>query len=228
MSHKNLWDKRAYQQKYYALHREKLIAASKEYHAREMIENPERVRARVRAAKKRYAERHPERVLEQARRTMQRRREKDPVGYLNVARAWRAKNKERVAKYERAKEAKVQADPIKLAARYENRRQYRIKNAAKVRATKSLYKARRRIKSRTADSSCSAVQWMARCALYGWRCAYCWFDLNKMTVQMDHVVPLAKGGSNWPSNLVPACGKCNMRKNARVWIPKLPLLSVGG
>jgi hypothetical protein len=31
----------------------------------------------------------------------------------------------------------------------------------------------------------------------------------------DHVKPLARGGSNWPANLRPACKSCNSRKGAR-------------
>ncbi|MFG1833848.1 HNH endonuclease [Micromonospora chersina] len=32
---------------------------------------------------------------------------------------------------------------------------------------------------------------------------------------LDHVKPLAKGGSGWPANLRPACNPCNLRKSAR-------------
>jgi hypothetical protein len=32
---------------------------------------------------------------------------------------------------------------------------------------------------------------------------------------MDHVKPLAAGGSQWPSNQRPACWPCNFRKGAR-------------
>lgn len=32
---------------------------------------------------------------------------------------------------------------------------------------------------------------------------------------VDHVVPLSKGGSNWPSNLVVACPTCNSSKHAK-------------
>jgi 5-methylcytosine-specific restriction endonuclease McrA len=44
------------------------------------------------------------------------------------------------------------------------------------------------------------------------RCAYC---KKKKKLTVDHIVPLAKGGSNWPSNLQMTCRPCNSRKSAR-------------
>jgi len=47
-------------------------------------------------------------------------------------------------------------------------------------------------------------------------CWYCHEELNPFRdFTVDHVVPLARGGSNHIENLVPACGICNMRKGAR-------------
>lgn len=39
----------------------------------------------------------------------------------------------------------------------------------------------------------------------------CWMCGAEATC-MDHVVALCNGGSNWPSNLRPACGPCNGAK----------------
>ena len=35
---------------------------------------------------------------------------------------------------------------------------------------------------------------------------------------VDHVVPLALGGTNYEGNLAPACRRCNARKNALLLI----------
>lgn len=44
------------------------------------------------------------------------------------------------------------------------------------------------------------------------RCAYCF---NVSAADFDHVVPLARGGTNDIGNLVPACEKCNASKGAK-------------
>lgn len=46
------------------------------------------------------------------------------------------------------------------------------------------------------------------------RCAYCGADNGEFHV--DHIVPVAKGGSNDPENLTIACAPCNMSKGDRL------------
>jgi len=48
-------------------------------------------------------------------------------------------------------------------------------------------------------------------------CAYCFGKAETM----DHVIPLSRGGMHVPSNLVPACKRCNFEKHDSmpdVWI----------
>lgn len=42
-------------------------------------------------------------------------------------------------------------------------------------------------------------------------CVYC----GAPAEHMDHVIPKAQGGSDDPTNLVPACASCNIKKGAR-------------
>lgn len=60
------------------------------------------------------------------------------------------------------------------------------------------------------------------------RCYYCEVDLidfwcRGQTWELDHKHPLARQGTNWPSNLVCACLNCNHSKNDRLypeeWMP---------
>jgi hypothetical protein len=47
----------------------------------------------------------------------------------------------------------------------------------------------------------------------GHQCAYC--AAKGVPLEIEHVVPRARGGSNRPSNLVAACVPCNQRKGAQ-------------
>jgi 5-methylcytosine-specific restriction endonuclease McrA len=45
--------------------------------------------------------------------------------------------------------------------------------------------------------------------LWSGPCAYCGYDAP---TQVDHVMPLSRGGTDDRANLVPACRPCNMNK----------------
>jgi len=51
------------------------------------------------------------------------------------------------------------------------------------------------------------------------QCQYCKCDL--VNYHIDHVIPLARGGSNKPDNLVLACPTCNRKKGAKM-LSELP------
>lgn len=69
------------------------------------------------------------------------------------------------------------------------------------------YRARRR----AAPGSCNKTQFNARWEYYGGLCWVC----RRVATAMDHVKPLAKGGTHWPANLRPICQPCNSRKGAK-------------
>ena len=72
---------------------------------------------------------------------------------------------------------------------------------------------RRFTRKKNAAGRTTVDQFRARWAYYGGRCWIC----GQKATQMDHVIALARGGSNWPANLRPACGWCNGSKGARDW-----------
>ena len=48
----------------------------------------------------------------------------------------------------------------------------------------------------------------------GRRCVYCGTGLGLENATLDHVIPLSRGGSHQPGNLVSACHACNQRKGS--------------
>lgn len=48
----------------------------------------------------------------------------------------------------------------------------------------------------------------------GFRCRYCGRGPEATELEVDHVLPVAAGGTNDPSNLVAACKACNRGKSA--------------
>lgn len=51
----------------------------------------------------------------------------------------------------------------------------------------------------------------------GFRCVYCGAAAPEARLVIDHVVPLAKGGTDHEANLAAACQECNSGKAATVW-----------
>lgn len=101
---------------------------------------------------------------------------------------------------------RLKADPVRYS-------EYRLKRTTATAA----YRA----KKRNAIGTHTLAQWLARVNFYGWRCAYCRKTLTLKTLTKDHVIPVARNGSEFPSNLVPACKRCNQSKGNRKRIPRL-------
>lgn len=61
-------------------------------------------------------------------------------------------------------------------------------------------------------------------ALYvrqGGRCAYCGQEVLLAQFNVDHIIPLSKGGKNKPHNKIGSCVSCNQKKADQLgWTPK--------
>jgi len=129
-------------------------------------------------------------------------------------RAWNATNKPSIKIYNReyrqknsesvraAKQAYYYAD-IK---RDQNRcRAWREKNPEKAKAVSHRKLAR----IKNAEGKWTAAEWAALKESHGNRCAACG-STNRL--EADHIIPLARGGTNWISNIQPLCKSCNCKK----------------
>lgn len=83
-------------------------------------------------------------------------------------------------------------------------------NPLKRKAAKQAYRARKR----GADGAHTGEDIATLLTLQKGRCAMCADDIKK-TFQVDHIVPLAMGGTNDRLNLQLLCGSCNASKGAR-------------
>lgn len=111
---------------------------------------------------------------------------------------YRRQNRDRHLAYNRAWN-KAHPDSTRASLR-----RYRAANAETLRMAKAL---RRKLHG----SRRSALLALERIALYGGLCYYCGAPADTV----DHRIPISRGGTNLPANLVPACRSCNSRKRTR-------------
>jgi hypothetical protein len=143
-----------------------------------------------------YVRRHRERVRARDRRYRLENREKERARHADYHR----RHRERIIAARRERRRAGNHVP--------DRRYYRA-NRARYRT----YKLIRRARVNGAQGHFTAREFRAKCAYFGWRCFYC----HKPTphLELDHYIPLARGGTNFIGNIVPACRGCNRRKSTR-------------
>lgn len=73
--------------------------------------------------------------------------------------------------------------------------------------------ARRRAARKSARGSHTMAQFYRLCERLGWLCSYCGLPLTRETATRDHKVALTRGGTDYISNIAPACGPCNSSKH---------------
>lgn len=200
---------RAYNAAHYAAHREELRARAKAW--REA--HPDRSAAALR----RYREANLEKTKAALKATYQRKiEERRAYGRayywahrqqcLERAKRARAADPEKTREYYRAQyHAK---DPEK---RRDEQRQWRSTHRAVVLAWKRDRYARRR----GAPGTYTLKDIENMYASQNGRCFYCAVELRER-FDVDHYIPISKGGSNWPENLRIACKRCNSSKRDRM------------
>ena len=132
----------------------------------------------------------------------------------DMADKWRASRPRRLAQRRAWAESnpdKVRAMQRDWAARNREKVRESVRKAnAKNRAGVSARQLKRRGLLR--GPGLSGAEWRELVASYSGLCAYC---ASKAPLEVEHIVPVSRGGEHGPENIVPACLSCNRQKHAK-------------
>ena len=171
-------------------------------------------RDKLRAACRRWRKRHPEKQKAATYRW----RRKNLAKWNAYQRRWRRRNRQRTNEILRFKRRH------KAESHNTKRRLYRRENLEKLRKrAREYYRkhfARKRAEHRNAIAKrkrakgrFTAREFLLVLKKHKYRCAYCKRQISRSSATIDHVVPLSRGGTNWITNIIPACLRCNQRKS---------------
>lgn len=125
----------------------------------------------------------------------------------------REKKHEYNQRWQNANREKVRKSCREYALAHPDKARERVRKWAQLHPEKRCQnQANRRARENDAKGSHTLAEWQSILKQHP-SCAYCGRTDCKLT--RDHVVPLSKGGSNYISNIVPACQSCNSRKKDR-------------
>ncbi len=152
-----------------------------------------------------YKDKNRERITQRRRKYTARTRERKAA----YDRAYYQANKERIREREKEyrQRNRERENSWRRVYMKENRARFRDRNTAAVR--------RRRARRHGADGFHTEQDIRFIYDRQGGRCWWCQCELNG-TYEVDHRVPLSRGGSNDPSNLVVSCMSCNRRKHNKL------------
>jgi 5-methylcytosine-specific restriction endonuclease McrA len=178
-----------------------------------------RNREREMAASRAWAESHKERKVVANRAWYERNRERKAA----TARAWYECNKERIAAVRRAERAArgisvraIGAAVLTAEERAAYNRAWRERDPERARllglVAKHIERAKKfGVEGRFAWRDIKHLQeaQQSKCAA-----PHCATSLSD-SCTVDHIMPLKRGGSNWPENIQLLCWRCNRRKGNR-------------
>jgi 5-methylcytosine-specific restriction endonuclease McrA len=160
------------------------------------LDNPEKARE----ADRRFREKHPEKKLKWTKEWIERNKER----HQETRKKWSELNKEKLRE---SREKWKDANPD---LHLESLEKWRINNPDFLRASR----ARRRARVRNAEGRYTASDLQEIFQRQHGCCIYCRKELGAK-YHADHIVALARGGSNWPSNIQLLCPSCNCAKGAK-------------
>ena len=132
-------------------------------------------------------------------------RERNRDKLRKYSKKWREENREKICGYSQKYHEKNRDKER------ETNRKWREENREKIHE----YASKRRARERTAKGTHTASDIRLIYERQGRRCWWCQCKLGR-EYHVDHRIPLTKGGSNDPSNLVISCSACNLSKGAKL------------
>lgn len=125
-----------------------------------------------------------------------------------LTRKWKKENPEKISRAGKLRYDSCREEIIKAV------KAYGAENPEKL----SAHSRNRRSRKRNAEGTHAAADILRIFDHQRGLCANCHSRLFKSGAKKyhaDHIVPLARGGSNWPSNLQCLCPSCNLSKHAK-------------
>lgn len=158
----------------------------------------------VKAYMAEYHQANRETALQKRKRYYQENKEK----YAAYSREYRAANQQSIiARRIRYKEVSGEKVRASGRERYRRKREDLIPKHV-------VYTRNRRARVRSSEGRHTAKDIESLFLRQGAKCATCKTSIRN-GYDVDHIMPIALGGSNWPDNLQLLCQSCNRRKNAK-------------
>src|SRR5690606_27555113 len=182
-------------------HRAK-YAAAPELARKTQREYNARNRERIRVILRRSVVKHRDRRLKEKRAAY--RRERLSPEFKEKRRRYQASTKDRKRTYDRVYR-------LRHSARLHQKKQrWRESNQDLVREIRRRYKLKRRQVEIVGDDARVIAEWVRGLSK---RCFWCDVLCDNGAHQVDHFVPLSRGGSHTICNIVISCPPCNVSKN---------------
>lgn len=182
---------RVARRRHYESHREQIIARQSVYYQAHKEERQ--------AYWARYRQEHRERYLESSRRSAQKRKEAQKT-YLKD---YRIRNADRLRAHDRERDKNPQRKAMKKRD---------LKNYLSNPTNRSRYIEQVKLHAhlrRRAEGCYTPEQIQVLFLACGYKCLVC---RTTEQIQIDHIVPIKRGGTNWITNLQPLCRTCNRNK----------------
>jgi 5-methylcytosine-specific restriction endonuclease McrA len=139
------------------------------------------------------------------------------------SKAWREANPEKVKANNDRWNTKETRDRYKETQRRCGAEHYRANRERKAETTAAWraenrdrvneYQRRRRARKMGSDPDLTTTEWLEILEEFDHCCAYC--QARDVSLEIEHVTPISRGGRHTRANVVPACRSCNARKGAK-------------